>query len=361
MDDLSADLGVSQEQLLASALRVQAEQSRARRWRLVLWSGLLSASAVALAGYFALPELLRPSKLELERECGALERNRQESCLADLAVRIEDPTVCERLPAPGGRGSCLRDYFEVTRDPAACDLLAGEEQVGCLLTSAKALGDGTLCTRIAETNGRYKCILEFLSTGGSAQINQDLELCNTLPKRLMGPCTYPIYKRIEHPRDCASLPTPGSRLGCISTLPGMVGDPETFCADFSADRVECLRALDYGADKLSLETRIELCREDATKQAACLSSLAFDKLESRACPPEDSKCRARIALLTLRVEDCAGIDDDEFRATCLTVVGLETARSEDCARVPERFAELRRICETGDFRYRYDLMGRLLR
>ena len=257
----------------------------------------------------------------------------KENCYYNVAVGLEDLTICNKITDLNTHENCLIKISELTDDPAICNTVSKEEKTGCLERIANSTEDLEICKMIKTTRNKDLCIKNIVEK------KDDPELCSLISSTYIGAylrdnCYIELSDDLKY---CLKL-TEKSRQGeCIaaadeSTL--AAGDCNKFSSDFNQD---C-----YTKEaELKEDYKYCLLLEDNLRLQDCLDAVVnSDYLTADVCPhldevDERDNCYYTLAIAEINLETCMKVSGRKLRKTCI----LEIAEAEGDEEICERFTK----------------------
>lgn len=187
----------------------------------------------------------------------------QEICIANEALKQEDPTVCKSIENEGLYALCISQVAAATKNMDTCALISDQRSIGfCQRDVVLATGDSDACQTISHIPARNNCYDEF------ARSELDWHLCRGMASGpLKVSCLSDIAKELNDPAGCLEIRGDEQvRRNCIWRT-----------SIFSENHNTCLEIAD-------MDTRI-----------FCVANIAYRTSELTRCevldPLEQSLCR----------------------------------------------------------------------
>lgn len=147
----------------------------------------------------------------------------RDSCVAELAIRKGDPTVCDLVSSDQTKGFCQFQLANTTVDIAQCASVTTEYwQDNCHMNFALKLHTEEGCAKVQNLPQRLQCFKEL------AILTNNPEWCEVLEETEEGRCIYTIAKNTKNENICSLLKTLLRQEACLSKLAKLKNDP-TLC------------------------------------------------------------------------------------------------------------------------------------
>lgn len=146
----------------------------------------------------------------------------QHLCFTELALALQDETVCEKIKDRSSQGRCFHDLAQAIHDPSLCDkILDSFEKGECYGSLVYNTAEKELCLRLEEGEAKDRCFLGYVEKTG------EMEICNSSMSinSLKDECFYTVMRITENPKVCDMILNDNGRENCKQEVTRRLSTP----------------------------------------------------------------------------------------------------------------------------------------
>ncbi len=165
--------------------------------------------------------------------CAAATGYYRDSCYEDVAVDLNDETLCNEIDDKNDKGDCYTDIAVNKADPSLCENLDGGRANECYKEYAEDTGDFDACALIPEKDDESdECYLHFAVQDNNRELCEDLN-----EKKYRDECRSELAVMNQDQTLCEEIEKKKVREECLENVESLTPEPGKCQYDSECDSI----------------------------------------------------------------------------------------------------------------------------